>query len=134
MEFKKKDRFQKGQFIINITLCIATFFASLIAIEIFHRFYFKIGFENVLLWYSLDESGFRNKKRCSSLENKKKIMVLGDSFAFGHGLQYDKSFPGILNCKYGYDVINLSKPGWNTKAEIDFFLRAGLIPDPTLLF
>ncbi len=68
----------------------------------------------------LDNDGFRgqNKPR----ENKKKILMLGDSMTFGWGAK--KTFSDILNEKITkYEVLNAGIGNTNTKMQITNFLE-----------
>ena len=59
-----------------------------------------------------DENGYRysKRKRQNQLEN---IVFLGDSFTYGYGVDYEDSFPGIIENKIkSYEIYNLAVPGY----------------------
>ncbi len=59
-----------------------------------------------------DENGYRysKRKRQNQLEN---IVFLGDSFTYGYGVDYEDSFPGIIENKIqNYEIYNLAVPGY----------------------
>ena len=50
-------------------------------------------------------------KKLKSLKDYKNYIIIGDSFAQGAGVDYDKSFSGIISSKFnkkGFNIINLS--------------------------
>jgi len=60
-------------------------------------------------------------------DNTYRILILGDSFAFGHGVELDETFPKILEKKLNkrandikYRVINAGVPSYATADELDF--------------
>lgn len=101
--------------------------------EIFFRIYYKIGFSSIFVSYKLNSLGFRdNQITLKKADDKiKRVMVLGDSYSYGYGVKYKNIFPVILENKYKeysdnpVEVLNFSKMGWNTKAEVDFFQNIG---------
>jgi len=67
---------------------------------------------------SLDEHGLRNKLDYQALKRKNRILVIGDSVAFGMGVNDDEVFVHHLNNIYKkVDVgfVNLSYPGLQTE-------------------
>jgi|GEM_PF-598577 len=76
--------------------------------------------------YTLDTNahGFRGPDWDLSAR-RKNVVVLGDSFAFGWGVQWEQTIGGILEKKLqktdpAYQVINLAMPGW----DIDTIIRS----------
>ncbi len=67
----------------------------------------------------------------------KRILVLGDSFAFGAGLDYVHTFPTNLarHMGHGVEVVNMGVSGYSTDQELLLFedLGARLHPDIVLL-
>ena len=55
---------------------------------------------------------FKNKKEKNL---NPKVIFLGDSFAYGFGLNYNESIPGIISNKVisDYDVLNFAVPGYS---------------------
>jgi len=55
-------------------------------------------------------------------EGLRRIVVLGDSVVFGHGLESSQAFPQLLEASLrasgrDVDVFNLALPGWSTRQE-----------------
>jgi len=69
-----------------------------------------------------------------------RIMILGDSSAFGYGVHQDEVFAGVLqkNLREEYpdvniQVINSSVPGYTTFSTLNFFREKGIKFDPDLI-
>jgi lysophospholipase L1-like esterase len=66
----------------------------------------------------------------------RRILVLGDSVAFGEGLRVDQAFPALLEKELDrsqpgrFDVVNAGVEGYNTVAELAYLERTGLGLDP----
>lgn len=76
--------------------------------------------------YTLDTNayGFRGPDWDLSA-NRKNVVILGDSFAFGWGVQWEETVGKILEKNLqktdrSYQVINLAMPGW----DIDLIIRS----------
>jgi hypothetical protein len=76
--------------------------------------------------YTLDTNdyGFRGPDWDLSAR-RKNVVILGDSFAFGWGVQWEQTVGKIIETELqkndrAYQVINLSMPGW----DIDLILRS----------
>jgi hypothetical protein len=63
----------------------------------------------------------------SATESRPVILVLGDSFAFGHGVEGSESFPSRLQSalKSEARVVNAGHPGWDTRRELAFLAGEG---------
>ena len=71
---------------------------------------------------------------------EQRILALGDSFTYGHGVQDDETYPAVLERRLrarGHDVTvqNAGVPGYSTDQAYTYFLRegAGLAPDLVLV-
>jgi hypothetical protein len=70
----------------------------------------------------LSRPGFRKPRRePGSKEGQFRIVVVGDSFAWGDGVHAEDAFPDRLEVRLNaisrgdqFEVVNWSRPGWNT--------------------
>jgi lysophospholipase L1-like esterase len=72
----------------------------------------------------------------------RRVLVLGDSIAFGHGVALEDTFPQKLeqslndaSGRGSTEVINAAVPAYNTQQEVTYFLQEGVgfQPDVTVL-
>jgi lysophospholipase L1-like esterase len=70
----------------------------------------------------------------------RRILILGDSIAFGYGVRYEDTFANrlenLLNQskgRYQYEVINAGVPSYNTTQEVTYFLEEGILFEPDLV-
>jgi lysophospholipase L1-like esterase len=68
--------------------------------------------------------------------NTFRIVVLGDSYTFGQGVEKDKTFPAILErmlngmgANVKFEVVNLGFCGLNTFTEVQLLTEYGIHPD-----
>tara|TARA_Y100001968_G_C19450792_1_gene768436 strand:- start:1999 stop:3255 length:1257 start_codon:yes stop_codon:yes gene_type:complete len=77
--------------------------------------------------FSLDINGYRSNPYIPKNENNKKcILVLGSSAAFGTGSSSNQySIPAIMNkkLKEEYHIYNLGVPSWNSRQELISFIN-----------
>jgi lysophospholipase L1-like esterase len=65
-----------------------------------------------------------------------RVLALGDSVAFGEGLQAEEAIPALLERELGertgerWEVLNAGVEGYNTEAELGFLRRRGLALRP----
>ena len=76
----------------------------------------------------VNPQGFRDKKdynRIDPKSGKTRVMILGDSFVFGAGLPYSKTFPQVLQAALGnqFEVYNLGVPGFGVDQMYLTYLR-----------
>ncbi len=69
-----------------------------------------------------------------------RIMVAGDSFTWGLGVDQDKTYPRLLQDKlnatisgHRFEIINNGKYGWCTEEEFSYFQKKGVDYRPDLL-
>lgn len=86
--------------------------------------------------YTTNENHSRGEAlSLSNRYDKKNIVVLGDSYAFGQGVNDNEEFASVLaqNLKEDYNVINLSVTGWALTQQIKRFYEFGQLYDPELV-
>tara|TARA_Y100000590_G_scaffold207639_1_gene235100 strand:+ start:1519 stop:2622 length:1104 start_codon:yes stop_codon:yes gene_type:complete len=81
-----------------------------------------------------DSNGFRYSGRKNNESNEKKVAVFfGDSFTYGMGLEYKKTFIGLMeNRKKEYQLLNLGVPGYSPSVfnyQLKNLLKNNLIPN-----
>ena len=87
-------------------------------------------------YYSTNDMGFRKSGFKISKENKKPdIILLGDSFTFGIGVNDGYEFASVMadKLKPDYNVINLGIGGWGLTQEIRVFYEIGQSYDPEIV-
>ena len=88
-------------------------------------------------WKPINSLGYRDLEWTpESLEGKTRIMVLGDSFAAGHGIRdISQRFSGVLATDLGesYAVMTVAELGWSTQQEADALADYPYPPDWVIL-
>lgn len=87
-------------------------------------------------WKPINKLGFRDYEITNEDMAKKKIFVMGDSMAAGHGIKnIEERFSNILQKKLGPDVrvFNMGKNGMDTLGEIEQLKRFPYKPDMIIL-
>jgi lysophospholipase L1-like esterase len=73
--------------------------------------------------YGVNTDGVRDyQHKVANSENHVRVVCLGDSVTAGYGLEYEDSFPAILeqrltNAGRSVEVFNVALPGWSTRQE-----------------
>jgi len=89
--------------------------------------------------YRVSSLGLRGAALASQPEEgARRVVVLGDSFAFGLGVDEDETFSAQLEALLGErgrrtEVANLGVPGYHSGQELAWLLRAGFALDPDLV-
>lgn len=111
----------------------------------FSKKYKKIYHSNVTIkshyppetrYYTTNELGFRRSSCNLSIENEKpNIVLLGDSFTFGIGVNDGYEFGAIMGdeLKQDYNVINLGIGGWGLTQEIRVFYEMAQSYSPKIV-
>jgi len=95
--------------------------------------------------YQINEKGLRGAERDYNKSfGTYRILMLGDSYLFGWGLEWDDTLPVILEKRFldtGYDgkrceVINAGVFGYNTAQELEFLKKEGVkySPDAVIIY
>lgn len=126
----------------NITLSLLTLFFTLMAAEVFFKVFFAqsdawnqtLASQNWFKRYWVTNSlGYRDLEwDPAEVRARKKILVLGDSFAAGQGVErVEDRFSNRLNARLGSDyvVMNIATPGISTQEEIDRVMGFPYKPD-----
>jgi lysophospholipase L1-like esterase len=134
-------------FFENLIVMMLALSITLMGVE----FYFKVFFAQMdslrtlarQNWYeryyqgAINSLGYRDVEWTEEMvDDKIKVMVVGDSFAEGVGIESpDDRFSNLLAQKLGpnYVVFNLGKRGANTKQEIEAILNYPYSPDILIL-
>ena len=91
--------------------------------------------------YRINRQGFRNSEDFDSLpaktSSRRRLVVLGDSFAFGVGLQEHETLPAYLGQQLGpqWEIFNLGVPGYGIDQMVLSYekYRSALQPDIVVL-
>jgi hypothetical protein len=131
----------------NVTLLIMGLFLIFGILE----FYFKVFFAqtdgytftlaaqnwNEKYWYPINSLGYRDQEWTpENTKGKIKVMVVGDSFVAGTGIEnYEDRFSNQLAKLLGQDyvVFNVSSPGWSTQSETKALVEYPYEPDILIL-
>lgn len=77
--------------------------------------------------YLADSLGFRYGGKPRSAASRPRVVLVGDSFTFGVGVDYDHTFGSLLEAATGVSVINLGMPGFGID-QMWMTLRAYALP------
>jgi lysophospholipase L1-like esterase len=83
--------------------------------------------------YTVNEYGYRGDAvPIADSYATRNIVVLGDSYAFGQGVDDGEPYPAVLEDLLGdgYRVINLGVPGWGLAQEIRRYVEFGALYRP----
>ena len=85
--------------------------------------------------------GFRDQQqnKINKVSNKKRILLIGDSFIEGSGLDYQYTFAGLLKDKLGnrYEILNSAVESYSPSIyykKIEYYLSQGYEFDQALIF
>jgi hypothetical protein len=85
---------------------------------------------------AINSHGMRDREYSLKRTKKKRMLVLGDSFGWGYGVELDERFSEILEKKYpDWEIINASVSGYGTDQEYLYLRERGIAfrPDVVLL-
>lgn len=136
MTFHSKMKL-KG-FIVNVAISLFTITVFLLVAELFTRAFWNVGYRHVYDWSNRTDGYFIEKE-----EGSFRIVVLGDSIAYGQGVMREETFSKLLEKHLNveqvnkdvnkYEVINIAWPGINTADEYNHLRFEGLRYDPDLI-
>jgi hypothetical protein len=90
----------------------------------------------------INSDGFRDREfSVEKPNNTVRIIVLGDSFTFGWGINNSDTYPKVLekklnnelNASFHFEVLNFGVSGYNTLEEVRFFKLKGLKYKPDIV-
>jgi hypothetical protein len=84
----------------------------------------------------INSYGYRGKLvKPSNKYLKPNIVVLGDSYSFGEGVDEGAQYSAVLDRELNgqYDVINLAVPGWGLTQEIRRYFEFGILFNPRIV-
>ena len=107
---------------------------------------YRLRAENVVTWSSPEFTeishtnalGLRGGEVAAKQAGELRILAVGDSFTYGHGVQDDEAYPAVVETMLrarGHDVqvLNAGVPGYNTDQAYTWTLRDGLALAPDLV-
>lgn len=82
----------------------------------------------------INENGLRDRQHSYERQNDgKRILVLGDSFAWGYGLEESERFSQLLEKSLDVEVINAGVSGYSTDQELLWYKNEGVKYDTDLV-
>jgi hypothetical protein len=134
-------------FVVNSVVTLSSLFYLFLALELlfYTCFTFSDGADftlasrrwNEKYWHPINSFGYRDIEHDpASFVGKRLIIVLGDSFAAGHGIEnYGDRFSDVLKSELGTDyvVVNVAKNGWDTSDEYRALRSYPNIPETVVL-
>lgn len=88
------------------------------------------------VFYRVNSSGLRGEE-LKPQRDKKRVLLLGDSFTFGHGIAEGDRFGDVLAKQNSdWNVTNAGVPGWGLDQMLIYLVKSGLSgkPNRVLLF
>jgi GDSL-like Lipase/Acylhydrolase family len=84
---------------------------------------------------SLNARGYRGRElTLPKTSGRTRVVVLGDSIAFGYGVSDEETFPHLLDARNeGIEVVNLGVEGYGPGQELLVLQRDGLPADPDVV-
>jgi lysophospholipase L1-like esterase len=82
----------------------------------------------------INENGLRDRRHSYERQNDiERILVLGDSFAWGYGVEESERFSQLLEKSLDVEVINAGVSGYSTDQELLWYKNEGIKYDPDLV-
>jgi hypothetical protein len=91
---------------------------------------------NYRLIYTINEYGYRGRPvPVAETYDVPNIVVLGDSYSFGHGVNDGEEYPAVMarELEGNYNVINLGVGGWGLTQHIRRYHDFGALYDPRVI-
>jgi lysophospholipase L1-like esterase len=82
----------------------------------------------------INQKGLRDREHSYERPNdSRRVLVLGDSFAWGYGVEETQRFSQLLETSVDAEVINAGVSGYSTDQELLWFRSEGVKYDPDLV-
>ena len=82
----------------------------------------------------INENGLRDREHSYERHNNnERILILGDSFAWGYGVEEPERFSQLLEESLGVEVINAGVSGYSTDQELLWYRNEGIKYDTDLV-
>ena len=82
----------------------------------------------------INQNGLRDREHSYERSNDtRRILVIGDSFAWGYGVEVTQRFSQLLESSMSVEVINAAVSGYSTDQELLWFRSEGIKYDPDLV-
>jgi lysophospholipase L1-like esterase len=82
----------------------------------------------------INQKGLRDREHSYERPNNtKRILVIGDSFAWGYGVEESERFSQLLETSLGVEIINAGVSGYSTDQELLWFRSEGVKYKPDLV-
>jgi hypothetical protein len=82
----------------------------------------------------INENGLRDRPHSYERQNDmERVLVLGDSFAWGYGVEESERFSQLLEKSLGVEVINAGVSGYSTDQELLWYQNEGIKYDTDLV-
>ena len=107
---------------------------------------YRLAPDNAVTWSSAEFTetsrtnalGLRGAALGPKTPGTRRILAIGDSFTYGHGVQDDETYPAVVERVlrrrgYGVEVVNAGVPGYSTDQAYTWMLRDGLALRPDLV-
>jgi len=82
----------------------------------------------------INQKGLRDREHSYERPNDtRRILVIGDSFAWGYGVEESERFSQLLETSLSVEVVNAGVSGYSTDQELLWFRGEGIKYDPDLV-
>lgn len=84
----------------------------------------------------INSEGMRDFREYSYEKSKPRILILGSSYAFGNGVEFEETYIEKLREKFDnkIEILNLAVPGYTLAHKYTIFLKKGKKYDPNIIF
>jgi len=83
---------------------------------------------------SVNSLGLRDRERCYRRGSSRRILVLGDSFAWGYGVEAEERFSGLIEAERPvWEVVNAAVAGYGTDQSFLYLSEEGLRFEPDVV-